>query len=116
MNTSLIEGTFLDGDLSPVSSEITIKNKTGYQLAVSIHFMDSDDDWVTKHYIIDSGETLECCYTGNKIIYYYAVDTHGYAWQIRGSSLTLKNYYHTYVGFRKKVFDDLDYPVITLTE
>lgn len=92
------------GNLCEDEESISISNKTRFQLAVSIKYRDSESDWVIRHLIINSGDSRTCCSTDNSIVYYYAVDTHGYGWQISGSDTYEMNYYNSYVGFRKKSF------------
>lgn len=85
-----------------ISQDIKIKNKTRFSLAVTVKYLDYEDDWVKRHLVIPSYSSRKCCHTDNKIIYYYAVDTHGYGWQIYGHDSYGMNSYNTYVGFRKK--------------
>tara|TARA_R110002111_G_scaffold242596_1_gene304574 strand:+ start:122 stop:352 length:231 start_codon:yes stop_codon:yes gene_type:complete len=75
-----------------------------------------DGDWVTKHKKVKAHDYEYGWETDNKIIYYYAVDTHGYGREVKGTDKYYRNYYQTKVGFIRHKFSSLDNLTITILE
>lgn len=97
-------------------TKIKIVNQTSMELAVSVNYLNENDDWITNHVIVSPKDYEYCCSTDNDFVYYYAVDTYGYGREVSGSSIVEKNYYGTSVGFVEHDFDGSEIPTITIYE
>ena len=103
-----------DSDFDKWPQKIFVENTTSFQLAVTIHYQDLDGAWITEYKVINPGRNRSFGKTGNRVVYYYAVDTHGLGWQINGSDAFQPNYYSTLVGMREIEFSRNDWASITL--